>query len=211
MSLRSSALKSVTFLFGFLAIATLVASLAMFLWAMRSGRVASAVASLAVASERGPTTTGLRAATSLIAAVTILVVIAVGAVDGLVWDPLAMAPAYSVDEIFTQLFESARLWGSWAVLAWAALWAIVVTALIVVAALLIVSTVIFFQWFASFSLANSISDTVPPLRGTQSIAGRFHRVAGQAALVAGIVVALAPVSRGGSSTARRAPHPAALR
>lgn len=166
MSLRSSVLKPVTFLFGFLAIATLVARLAMFLWAMRSGRVASAVASLAAASERGLTTSGRRAATGLIAAVMLLVVIAVGAVAGLVWGPLAVAPAYSGDEILTQLSESDRLWDSWVVLAWAALLAIVAVALIVVAALLIVSAVIFFKWFASFPLANSIFDPPTMSRST---------------------------------------------
>ena len=63
---------------------------------------------------------------------------------------------------------------------------------VLVVLLTIAATIVFFQPWSGFSLGMSISDTLPPYRGGISPVGFIYGFAGQLALVAAILLTLAP-------------------
>lgn len=61
--------------------------------------------------------------------------------------------------------------------------------------LLLASALVFFQFWAGFSLGMSISDTIPPYAGGTSPAGYLYALVGQLSLVAAIILGVAPPRR----------------
>ena len=146
----------------------------------------------------------------LLAALILFAVIAVGAVDLLVWAPMALAPGYELVEIYAALSEGDRVAGLVWIALWTLFWLVFVVALaiiglmtarkadrfrirpVLVVLLTIAATIVFFQPWSGFSLGMSISDTLPPYRGGMSAVGFMYGFAGQLALVAAILLSLAP-------------------
>lgn len=151
-----------------------------------------------------------RLAVVSIAAVLLFAVIAVGAVDLLVWAPLAIAPGYELGEIYAALSEGDRVSALVSIAVWIVFWSGFVAAVTVIAlvavwkadlfrvrpvlvvVLALASIIVFFQWWAGFSLGNSISDTLPPYVGRISLVGYLYGITGQFALVAAVLIAMVP-------------------
>ena len=146
----------------------------------------------------------------LLAALILFAVIAVGAVDLLVWAPMALAPGYELVEIYAALSEGDRVAGLVWIALWTLFWLVFVVALaiiglmtarkadrfrirpVLVVLLTIAAIIVFFQPWSGFSLGMSISDTLPTYRGGMSAVGFMYGFAGQLALVAAILLSLAP-------------------
>ncbi|MCI2959309.1 hypothetical protein MN032_16600 [Agromyces atrinae] len=143
------------------------------------------------------------------------VVIAFGLYDALVLSPQAMAPDYTLAEIYALLDPAERAGGIVMIVVWAAFWSIVTLLVLAVAlvpwtggvgrwltpnrlvvfGLALASVVIFFQGWSTFSLGNTISDTVPPMVGTRSWQAEVYWFAGTAFMIVAIVRALVPGPR----------------
>jgi|SRR5690554_1569954 len=132
----------------------------------------------------------------ILSSVMILAVVILGAIDGLVWMPLAIAPGYSLSEIHDAM--EARGEGALSVpmmVVWAVFWglaAVIPVALVSIQrpelgrmsartvwaiGLMIGSAAIFFQWWAAFSMGMSVSDTLP-FPGRQSDFWTWYAIAG---------------------------------
>jgi hypothetical protein len=150
-----------------------------------------------------------------IGTVTLFGLIAVGAVESLVWMPLAMAPDYTLQQIYAMLGDAGGTTLDIVMVAvWAGFWvsAIIVAAVlglravlrgrgirlrtIITIALAFASAIVFFQFWAGFSIGSSVSDTIPPYSGGISPVGYLYALAGQLSLVAVIFLWLAPTRRG---------------
>ena len=138
--------------------------------------------------------------TVALGSIALFALVAVGTLDLLVWTPLAMAPGYSLTQIYDALSPQDRASGIVAALIWTCFWALVAVAYLVVGvvsarrpqpgtrrtlvliAAAIVAVAVFLQWFAGFSLGNSISDTLPPFSGARTGFSALLGLAGQACL-----------------------------
>jgi hypothetical protein len=148
-----------------------------------------------------------RAVVGICSTLVMLFVVALGAIDGLVWMPLALAPDYTLTEIHAAMDAVGEGSGSVGlIVAWAVLWglaALVPTVLglhprirrgpanvrlVVLVALLIGVGAIFFQWWAAFSMGMSVSDTLPPYTGGQSAFWPWYAAAGLSMLVVAVVL-----------------------
>ena len=126
--------------------------------------------------------------------VMLVAVAALGVVDGLVWMPLALAPDYSLAQIYAAL-ETQGSFAQWGPVVWAILVAIAAVStlvafrhatafFIVTAGLALGSAAILLQWFFAFGIGNGVSDALPPYVGGNSGFAPFFWFAGQLMLVA---------------------------
>lgn len=140
--------------------------------------------------------------------VLVAVVLTVGVLDLLVWNPEAKVPALDAAAIYSQMRSTGQL-EPWVVIvqvaSWAAFWGGLAVALVVVAArpgpswltprrgsilaLGIVAGAVLFRFFAGFSLSMSIADTFGTSGAAASTASGVLACAGWLAL-AGVVVLL---------------------
>jgi hypothetical protein len=147
--------------------------------------------------------------TVAVATVALLALLALGAVDLLVWSPLAQTEGLRLDEIYAGLSDWDRSYGIFHIILWLAFWfAAVVTFAIVGAttgrrrgvsrltvgtiALGLAASIVFFQFWAGFSLGMSIADTLPPYRGGISAFGYLYTLVGQLSLIGAIFLGIAP-------------------
>ena len=136
--------------------------------------------------------------------------VAVGAMDLLVWSPQTQAPGYTTEEIWAALSPADLAYGIGFAVTWIVFWAVATlvyvagaisvlgraarpsTRSLASAGLLLVAGAVFFQFFASFSIGMSIADTLPPYIGTGSAGRAWYAMAGQLALVASLMLSIAP-------------------
>ena len=136
--------------------------------------------------------------------------VAVGALDLLIWSPQAMAPDYTLDEIWAALPPPELAAGMAFSIIWIVFWtaatlvylagAISVlgraarpsTRSLTAAGLLLVAGAVFFQFVAGFGIGMSISDTLPPYVGRGSDVQAWYAMLGQLSLVASLVLSIAP-------------------
>lgn len=163
-----------------------------------------------------------RALAGIVSTLVILCVVVLGAIDGLVWMPLAIASDYTLPEIHAAMNAVGEGSGSVGlIVAWAVLWGIaaVVPALlglhphlrrgpangrlVVLVALLIGVGAIFSQWWATFSMGMSVSDTLPPYVGGQSDFWPWYAAGGVGMLLAAIVLLVMRGDRTGVSEEHR--------
>ena len=147
------------------------------------------------------------ASAGIASTLVILAVVALGAIDGLVWMPLAIAPGYTLPEIHAAMEAVGEGAGSVAfIAAWAVFWGLAALTPTVLAlsgrtwlgrldvrrvwgvALLVGAGAIFFQWWATFSMGMSVSDTLPPFRGGQSDFWGWYAATGLGMFLAAIVL-----------------------
>lgn len=157
-----------------------------------------------------------------IAAMTVglFLVVGLGALDMLVLSPQWMAPGYSLEEIFAALSPADLASGLVMAYIWIGFWALAAlvylavalasigrsapsTHWMLVAGFAIIAAMVFFQFWASFSLGNSISDTLPPFRGGRHDVGVLFGIVGQFSLVFALWGAIAP--RRQDAAVRQAP------
>lgn len=139
----------------------------------------------------------------------VIAAVTVGALDLLVLSPLWMAPGYALDQIYSALSEADLTSGLVMIYIWIGFWGLAAlvylavalvtirrpspsTRLLVLAGIGLVTTMVFMQFWAGFSIGNSISDTLPPMQGGRSEVGVLYGAIGQLALVAVIVGLIAP-------------------
>jgi len=151
------------------------------------------------------------------ASLALFALVAIGTLDLLVWSPLAMAPGYSLDAIYAALTPADRTYGIIMALVWTGFWGIVALVYLLVGlasarrprpgtrrslvliAATIAATAIFLQWWAGFSLGNSISDTLPPFSGARTEVSGLLGVIGQLCLSGAILGWVGPRSRSQAS------------
>lgn len=139
-----------------------------------------------------------------------LATVAVGALDLLDWSPRAMAPGYTLDEIWAALPPSELAAGMAFSIVWIVFWTVATliylaggismlgraarpsTRSLASAGLLLVAGAVFFQFFAGFGIGMSISDTLPPFTGGGSDIRAWYAMVGQLSLVASLVLSIAP-------------------
>lgn len=148
--------------------------------------------------------TTVAAATVALAALLVL-----GAVDLLVWSPLARTEGLRLDEIYAGLSAPDRILGISHIVLWVVFWfaaaatfAVAMTIAgrrrgvsrrtVVTIALGLAAAIVFFQFWAGFSLGMSIADTLPPYRGGISGFGYLYALVGQLCLVGAILFSIAP-------------------
>lgn len=146
---------------------------------------------------------------ALLGFIGLLLVIAIGTVEALVWSPLAMTdPEYGLAEIYGMLSPADRSAGIAMVVVWAAFWTLVTVVVLAVVAftraraltpnriivlcLALASVIMLFQGLAGFSLGMSISDTVPPMGGGRSWQGLLYSGFGTVAMIVAILRTLVP-------------------
>lgn len=135
-----------------------------------------------------------------VASIVLFGLVAVGTLDLLVWSPTAMAPGYTTEEIYAALSPQDRVSGIVTALTWTVFWGLVTVTYLVVGiartrrpdpdtrrnlvlvAAAIAAVAVFLQWFAGFSLGNSISDTLPPFFGVRAGSSALFGVFGQLCL-----------------------------
>lgn len=163
-----------------------------------------------------PTTAAPRwssATVLVVGAVILLLSVAFGVVEGLVWGPIDQTRgAFELGELYRLLGPYDRVSGIVAVVLWAALWALVPPALAIVRhrmlrtgsrdvdvarllrvlLLLAIGGAVFFQGWATFGIGMSIGDSLPPYVGSRSAAWFLYSSAGISVGLVGVVLALAP-------------------
>lgn len=145
-----------------------------------------------------------------IATIGLSALIALGAIDLLVWGPLEQTEGLQLDEIYAGLSEWDRAYALFHIVLWIVFWSAAVVILAIVAVIAgrrravvlrtvyavtlgVAATIVFFQFWAGFSLGMSIADTLPPYAGSISGFGYLYALCGQLALVGVIVLTIAPV------------------
>lgn|GEM_PF-939335 len=146
----------------------------------------------------------------LAATVGLLALVAVGAVDLLVWGPLAQTDGLTLDEVYAGLGAVDRANGIAMIVGWIVIWTLFVVSFAAFAsllqwrgravrsrglfavALLGGSALLFFQPWAGFSLGMGIADTLPPYAGGISPVGYLLMLVGQASFVGALVLGVAP-------------------
>ncbi len=136
--------------------------------------------------------------------------VVIGGLDLLVWSPLAIAPGYTLEEIWAALTPADLAVGIGSAVGWIVFWSLITVAYIAgavvvlgragrpssrmfaAAGLLLIAGAVFFQFIAGFSLGMSISDTLPPYVGGGSDIRAWYAMAGQLALVASLILSIAP-------------------
>jgi len=147
-------------------------------------------------------------------ALTVFASVGVGALDLLVLSPEWMAPGFTVAEIYAALSPGDLSSGLVMIYIWIVFWAIVALVYLTIvlfsvgsatpsthwmltAGFTIIAAMVFFQFWAGFSLGNSISDTLPPFTGGRHAVGVLYGIVGQFSLVAALWCGIAP-RRGGA-------------
>lgn len=147
-------------------------------------------------------------------ALAVLASVGVGALDLLVLSPEWMAPGFTVTEIYAALSPGDLSSGLVMIYIWIVFWGMVALVFLTIALLsiggtrpsthwmltagfAIIAAMVFFQFWAGFSLGNSISDTLPPFHGGSHEVGLLYAIVGQFSLVAALWGAIAP-RRGGA-------------
>lgn len=105
-----------------------------------------------------------------------------------------MAPGYTLEEIWAALPPPELAAGMAFSIIWIVFWA--------AAILVYLAGAVFFQFFASFGIGMSTSDTFPPYVGGGSDIRAWYAIPGQLSLVASLVLSIAP-----RPLATAAPHP----
>ncbi|MEL4317766.1 hypothetical protein WJX64_01985 [Leifsonia sp. YIM 134122] len=145
---------------------------------------------------------------------SLLLVVAVGVVVELVWNPLAMGPEHTLSEIYGMLPTGEGAAGIASVLTWAGIVVVVAAGQLiwvlraarrgaasiprrrqVVTALLIASIAVFLLFFFAFGLGNAISDTVPPMVGRSSAEGVLYGLITPLGLIGALLVSAGPWPR----------------
>lgn len=146
----------------------------------------------------------------LISTTALTALVAIGALDLLVWGPLAQTDGYSLAEIYAGLGEQDRANGIFMIAVWIVFWMLTVIAFAAFAwllqwrgralrsrglfavALLVASALLFFQGWAGFSLGMSIADTLLPYASGISPVGYVLMLLGQASFVGALLLGFAP-------------------
>ncbi|PJJ63502.1 hypothetical protein [Compostimonas suwonensis] len=136
--------------------------------------------------------------------------VAVGGLDLIVWAPLARAPGYELADIYAALSPADRIGGLAAAWTWVGFWSAVVLVFLVLGlvgiargrfpgirslcavALFLAGMLVFFQFWAGFSLGMSISDRLPPYEGGASPVGYLFALVGQLSLASACIVTVTP-------------------
>ena len=141
-----------------------------------------------------------------------LAAVATGVAHITVWNPLARVRGLSLDEIYAEMAAANEGTGAAFIAGWAVIWSLAAIALpvlcalpalrrtltarrIAVIGLLTLGATVFFQWFAGFSMGMGMADTFATTGGDAAISGPVLTIVGQLALVAAILIGLAPARR----------------
>lgn len=136
-----------------------------------------------------------------------LLIVAAGVLHISVWNPLAKLPGQSLDEIYSAMSAADEAPLNVFLMVWAIFWGTVAVTLpilcgirriawfftarqIVVVGLLLVGAIASFHGFAGFNMGMSLADTFMTSGGDAAISG--PAIAGQMALVAALLIGLAP-------------------
>lgn len=138
-----------------------------------------------------------------------LLIVAAGVLHISVWNPLAKVPGLSLDEIYSAMSAAGEAPLNVFLMVWAIFWGAVAVTLpilcgirgvawfftarrIIVVGLLLVGTTASFHWFAGFNMGMSLADTFMTSGGDAAISGPAIAIVGQTALVAALLIGLAP-------------------
>ncbi|TFV94044.1 hypothetical protein [Orlajensenia leifsoniae] len=211
VSSAAAAAASVTMAGGF-ALLVVAALLLLVAWA-RAGAHDMLVASPR-STDAAPSSRRSRLITASVIFGALLLVVAVGIVVELVWNPLAMGPGYTLSEIYGMLPAGEGAFGIASVLTWAGIVVVVAAGQLisvvlaarrggasvprrhqVVIALLTGSIAVFLLFFFAFGLGNTISDTVPPMVGRSSAEGVLYGLLTPLGLIGALLVSAGPWPR----------------
>ncbi|QEE60700.1 hypothetical protein FVA74_03255 [Salinibacterium sp. dk2585] len=154
---------------------------------------------------------GQRVVLGVAASAALLVVVALGFLDGYVWMPEALMPGMTAAEIRARMDDAGELGSSLTMLGiWTVCWGLAALAPCVLGVigpawlsarrmllltLGIVAAAIFFQWMGTFSMGMGVADTFGT-SGGQSSFWVFYSMLGQASLIAVIALWLRPWTGG---------------
>ncbi len=154
---------------------------------------------------------GPRVVLGAVASAVLLVVVALGFLDGYVWMPEALMPGMTAAEIRVRMGHAGELDGALVMLRiWAVCWGLAALAPLVLGligpawltarrmllvTLGIVAAAIFFQWMGTFAMGMGVADTFGT-SGGQSPFWVFYSLLGQASLIAAIALWLRPWTGG---------------
>ena len=141
--------------------------------------------------------------------VVALLIVAGGVLHIVVWNPLARVPGLSLDEIYSAMSAAKETPLAAFILVWAIFWTVAAIMLpilssshrlatfltarrIVVIGLLTVGAAASFQWFAGFNMGMSLADTFMTSGGDAAASGPVIALVGQTALIAALLIGLAP-------------------
>ena len=160
-----------------------------------------------ISLERRVASRSQRIPVALLGVVAVGVVIVIGAVDLLVWNPQAKVPALSFDAIYARMIAVDQFSPSSAVVGvtlWAAFWGGLAVTVFILAArrsqmwmtprrvsmlvLSIIGGAVFFRFFAGFNIGMSIADTFGTNGVSSSIASAVLPYVGQLALATAAVL-----------------------
>jgi hypothetical protein len=149
---------------------------------------------------------GNRRRSGILGTIALLMLVALGTVDLLVWNPLAMVPGRSLDEIYAGI--GAGLTGDLVfIIVWTVFWGVLAFAPIVltrlrfarfgaraimVATLVLGGSAIFFKFWAGFGIGMDIADGFAVSGGNASIAAGLLDLVGTLALVAAVLLTVPP-------------------
>ncbi len=148
-------------------------------------------------------------ATIIATTIGLAALLALGAVELLVWGPLSQTEGLALGEIYAGLSAWDRAYGLFSIILWLAFWSVAVMAFAIATAVAgrrrslsrrtawaialgLAAAIVFFQFWAGVSLGMSIADTLPPYRGSISGFGYLYAIAGQLSLVGAILLGIAP-------------------
>ncbi|TQL47203.1 hypothetical protein FB562_0255 [Homoserinimonas aerilata] len=155
-------------------------------------------------SGRGTSSPAARIVAGVAVSLVLVGAVALGALDGFVWMPVALSGGMPLDELRAMMVAANELNSADVMIViWVVFWAIasllpaalavarkrVRVRTIVLLGLGILATLIFFQWWATFSMGMGVADTVPGASGGMSPFGHWFALVGQGALV-GIILAV---------------------
>lgn len=151
-----------------------------------------------------------------------LLIVVAGVLHIFVWNPLAKVPGQSLDEIYSAMSAAGEAPLNVFLMVWAIFWGTVAVTLpilcgirgiawsftarqIVVVGLLLVGATASFHWFAGFNMGMSLADTFMTSGGDAAISGPAIAIAAQMALVAALLIGLAP-HRHSAEVVTASPH-----
>ena len=157
--------------------------------------------------ERRVASWSVRLPVAMLGAVVVALILVIGAVDLLVWNPQTKVPGLSLQGIYAQMIEVDQFSQSTAlvqVTLWTALWGGLAVAVVFLAArrsqawmtprrlsilvLAIIGGAVFFRFFAGFSIGMSIADTFGTSGANTSIVSAVLPYVGQLALATAAVL-----------------------
>ena len=173
---------------------------------MASGGVAIAVLTSIRLAPSSPRAARSELRAGVVGTAALLALVAVGTVDLLVWNPLAMVPGLVLDEIYAGI--GAGLTGDLVfIVVWTVFWGVLAFApivltrprfarlgahTIVVATLVLAGAAIFFKFWAGFGIGMDIADGFGVSGGDASILAGLLDLAGTLALVAAVLLTVPP-------------------